>query len=171
MTHPDFNDTDGVFNDIVLLKLRESVNVSRFNLQLNAICLTDSTMLDQLDPNECYITGWGRNAKEGDLPGSLQQAHVPLVNDTTCLERVGPAFDASTQVCAAGTTKGGLGTCYGDSGGPLQCYSPSQSRWYLVGITSYGHACALPNEPDVFTRVSAYHGWINETMHHWSSVC
>lgn len=47
----------------------------------------------------------------------------------------------------------------GDSGGPLVI--KKLSRWIQAGIVSFGHKCALPNFPGVYTRVSKYQGWIN----------
>jgi secreted trypsin-like serine protease len=52
-----------------------------------------------------------------------------------------------------------LDTCQGDSGGPLMIFS--NQRWYLIGITSYGQGCALPNNTGVYTRVSAFEKEIN----------
>ena len=51
-----------------------------------------------------------------------------------------------------------LDTCQGDSGGPLLAFK--DNRWVLIGITSSGIGCALPNTPGLYTRVSAYIGYI-----------
>jgi secreted trypsin-like serine protease len=37
-------------------------------------------------------------------------------------------------------------------------------RWYLAGLTSFGSGCAKPGFPDVFTRITAYHGWIHDVI-------
>jgi hypothetical protein len=51
----------------------------------------------------------------------------------------------------------------GDSGGPLNCQAESGS-WEVHGIVSFGSSlgCNTLKKPTVFTRVSAYIGWINE---------
>ena len=48
----------------------------------------------------------------------------------------------------------------GDSGGPLI----DKSTGSLVGIVSWGEGCGLFGKPGVYTRVSAYADWIEETI-------
>jgi secreted trypsin-like serine protease len=56
-------------------------------------------------------------------------------------------------VCAGFQDAGGVDTCYGDSGGPLE--APLQGGGYrLVGITGWGDGCAQPGAPGVYTRVA-----------------
>lgn len=53
----------------------------------------------------------------------------------------------------------------GDSGGPLQIYNSDVSCTYkVVGVTSFGKACGITNVPGVYTRVSNYVKWIEETV-------
>ncbi|ETE59253.1 hypothetical protein L345_15018, partial [Ophiophagus hannah] len=49
----------------------------------------------------------------------------------------------------------------GDSGGPLNCQG-KDGRWYVHGIASFVSAmgCNTLRKPTVFTRVSAFDGWI-----------
>ncbi|MGH2983145.1 MAG: trypsin-like serine protease [Solirubrobacterales bacterium] len=113
----------------------------------------EGALWDPVSPEE--ITGWGATAESG--PGSggsdtLRVATVPIVADSTCAADYGVYFNGSTMVCA-GYTAGGIDTCYGDSGGPMQ--APLQGGGYrLVGITSWGAGCAQPNAPGVYTRVA-----------------
>eukprot|EP00069_Balaena_mysticetus_P011103 bmy_21022T0 len=50
-----------------------------------------------------------------------------------------------------------------DSGGPL-AYPNSRNIWHLVGIVSWGEGCGKKNKPGVYTRVTAYRGWITSKI-------
>lgn len=56
----------------------------------------------------------------------------------------------------------------GDSGGPLQIKNDERSFVVnvhnLVGITSFGKACALSGAPGIYTRVSNYIPWIESIV-------
>jgi trypsin len=103
------------------------------------------------------VSGWGSTEFSGGVD-TLRAASVPIVADSTCLSEYGPinplaleGFDPATMVCA-GYQQGGVDTCSGDSGGPLE--APLEGGGYrLIGITSWGIGCALPNRPGVYTRI------------------
>ncbi|ROT72699.1 Serine proteinase stubble [Penaeus vannamei] len=46
----------------------------------------------------------------------------------------------------------------GDSGGPLTVVQ--NGRHVLAGLVSFGHSCALPEWPGIYTRISEYSDWI-----------
>ncbi len=72
-------------------------------------------------------------------------------------------INPDSNLCFGGVDKGGLGTCKGDSGGPLQCQS-SDGKWYQIGIVSWGLPCAHAKTPDVYTRVAYFHDWIEKVI-------
>lgn len=63
-------------------------------------------------------------------------------------------------VCAMGS---GVDTCQGDSGGPLTV-ADAAGRQVLIGATSFGSYCADPVFPGVYAEVSAFRGWIDQTI-------
>jgi trypsin len=99
------------------------------------------------------VSGWGSTEFSGTVD-TLRAASVPIVSDSTCGAPgiYDTDFDPATMVCA-GFLAGGVDTCQGDSGGPLE--APLEGGGYrLVGLTSWGVGCALPNKPGVYTRIA-----------------
>ncbi|KFU95327.1 Chymotrypsin-like elastase family member 2A, partial [Chaetura pelagica] len=144
--------------DIALIKLPEHVSLSD-HIQL--ACLPPAYSL--LPSNTaCYVTGWGRLQTNGPLPDDLQQGLLLVVDYATCSQ---PSWWGGsvkvTMVCAGGD--GIISSCNGDSGGPLNCQD-ANGRWEVHGIVSFGSSlgCNYYRKPSVFTRVSAYDGWIQQ---------
>jgi trypsin len=113
----------------------------------------EAELWDADSPEE--ITGWGATAESGAGSGgsnTLQTATVPILPDETCADDYDVYFSADSMVCA-GYPEGGIDTCFGDSGGPMQ--APLEDGGYrLVGVTSWGDGCARPDAPGVYTRVA-----------------
>lgn len=130
------------------------------NHTVNSVCLSDFELIDKNVLDQCVVIGWGNSQKEGSSSDHLQEVRLPLVSAEKCVDPHHFKYDPNTQICAG--AEGGHGTCFGDSGGPLQCLH--KGRWHLVGVTSYGKACALPYIADVFTKVAAYREWIEEMI-------
>ena len=111
------------------------------------------------DPDSLVeISGWGSTSpcttSCGSTVDSLRAATVQVISDTSCVSPLayGTDFDSATMVCA-GYMSGGVDTCSGDSGGPLE--APLEGGGYrLVGITSWGDGCAQAGLPGVYTRVA-----------------
>jgi secreted trypsin-like serine protease len=100
------------------------------------------------------ISGWGSTGENGNTVDTLRSATVGVIPDSTCgsASVYGSDFDPATMLCA-GYLSGGVDTCYGDSGGPLE--APLVGGGYrLVGITGWGDGCAEANAPGVYTRVA-----------------
>lgn len=49
-----------------------------------------------------------------------------------------------------------------DSGGPIFCRAGD--HYQVVGVVSFGFACAKPHTPGVYTKVAAYTDWIKMVM-------
>jgi len=92
----------------------------------------------------------------------LMKVAEPIYDISECSLKMNH-INKDRNICAGGSKSGGLGTCNGDSGGPLQCQS-SDGKWYQIGITSWGEPCANPSVPDVFTRTAYFHSWIDSVL-------
>ncbi|XP_008998840.1 chymotrypsin-like elastase family member 3B [Callithrix jacchus] len=145
-------------NDIALIKLSRSAQLGDA-VQLACLPPAGATL-----PNgtPCYITGWGRLYTNGPLPDKLQQALLPVVDYEHCSKwNWWGSTVKKTMVCAGGDIRSG---CNGDSGGPLNCRT-EDGTWQVHGVTSFVSAfgCNTLRKPTVFTRVSAFKDWIEET--------
>ncbi|CAN9501226.1 unnamed protein product [Ophioblennius macclurei] len=148
--------------DIALMRLQEPVNFTQW---VQPVCLpTEGQSLPA--GRKCFIAGWGLDAENGYLPNILQEAVVPLVNQTHCQNRL-PEYNLTSGMVCAGYNEGGIDTCQGDSGGPLMCLE--NGHWTLIGVTSFGIGCARPERPSVYARVSAFNPWITQTRRSCSS--
>merc|ERR1712047_58075 len=100
-------------------------------------------------------TGWGRDSDAaGGISEVLREVSVPVMSNEDCDAVYSVVNDG--HICI--DSKGGNGTCNGDSGGPLTC-----AEGHLVGITSFGAAAGCEARyPDAFTRVSYFRDWIRE---------
>jgi secreted trypsin-like serine protease len=94
-------------------------------------------------------------------PMTLQRVKLGILNgDFWC----GRGFNHATQICI-GDLPGEFDSCYGDSGGPaLSNVDESWGVGVQVGIVSYGWGCGRMYDRGVYTRVSAYIGWIRSIV-------
>ncbi|XP_047657096.1 CUB and peptidase domain-containing protein 2-like [Tachysurus fulvidraco] len=144
-------------NDIALVQLSSSVT---FNNYIQPVCLAASSSSFPAG-TEVWVTGWGTIASEVSLPSpqTLQEVQVPIVSNSDCATKYSSITD---NMLCAGLAQGGKDSCQGDSGGPLVV--KRNGVWVQAGIVSFGHGCALPNIPGVYTRVSQYQDWINSNI-------
>ena len=101
-----------------------------------------------------WATGWGTISSGGAASDILREVNVDRIADSTCgsASSYGSDFDPETMLCA-GELAGGQDTCQGDSGGPLM--TPiGGGAFRLIGDTSWGFGCALPDLPGVYGRVA-----------------
>ncbi|KAL7837620.1 hypothetical protein SRHO_G00273310 [Serrasalmus rhombeus] len=157
--HPNWN-SNMISNgyDIALLRLSADATLNSY-IQLGSLPPSGQVLPHN---NPCYITGWGRTQTGGSLSSNLKQAYLPVVDYKTCSSSSWWGGSVrTTMVCAGG---GSLSGCQGDSGGPLNCQV--NGKYYVHGVTSFVSAqgCNVQRKPTVFTRVSAYIGWLENTM-------
>ncbi|KAM6153319.1 transmembrane protease serine 12 [Erethizon dorsatum] len=156
--HPGFI-MDTYVNDIALFYLKKAV---MYNDYIQPICLPFD-VFQKLDENtECFISGWGRTKEEGKGTHILQEAEVHYISRKICnSERSYAGVIPNTSFCA-GDENGDFDTCRGDSGGPLMCYLPEHKRFFVMGITSYGHGCGRRYFPGIYSGPSFYQEWLTD---------
>ncbi|XP_065380280.1 transmembrane protease serine 12 [Macaca fascicularis] len=165
IVHPNFI-LESYVNDIALFHLKKAV---RYNDYIQPICLPFD-VFQILDGNtKCFISGWGRTKEEGNVTNILQDAEVHYISREMCnSERSYGGIIPNTSFCA-GDEDGAFDTCRGDSGGPLMCYLPEYKRFFVMGITSYGHGCGRRGFPGIYIGPYFYQKWLTEHFFHAST--
>ena len=161
--HPGFKKETGNLNDISLIKVKG-----------NLIRKGQSAAVKLPEKNESFVgktaiaSGWGSDIGGGGKLDQLMMLEMPILPNEKCEKiygtKPGMGFNKDMHVCA-GHLEGGSGSCGAaeDSGSPLVVREDNGFK--SVGITSWGPSpCGLPNHPNVYTRVSYFLDWINETM-------
>ncbi|XP_067325653.1 serine protease 55-like [Anolis sagrei] len=149
-------------NDIALLLLDGPVIFDRIH---SPLCLPNRNTVPN-DPmwEDCFVAGWGLTTPEVEQ-GSVDLLDVDVeMMDWTLCQRWRQSLTRN-MLCGK-VEEGGRDACQGDSGGPLMCRPPnlsSHQQWFLVGIASWGHSCTDEKSPGVYTRVSGYRSWMEQT--------
>ncbi|KAK2504671.1 hypothetical protein MC885_017902 [Smutsia gigantea] len=80
----------------------------------------------------------------------LQDTVVPLLSTRLCNSPCVYHGALTPRMLWAGYLDGRADACQGDSGGPLVCLDGG--TWRLGAVVSWGHSCAEPNHPSVYTK-------------------
>jgi len=165
VVHPDYNPSSQA-NDIALVRLETVAGpfIAEFARTRGPADPASVTVLGfgafyegRLAANATLRTG----APAAQVSDRLRQALLRTIAPTTCAEMLGVGGEATGahQICAgAGRDE----TCVGDSGGPLIAEDRGTDR--VMGLVSFGSGCAGDLPVTVYTRVSAYAGWIADTI-------
>ncbi|XP_023243444.1 transmembrane protease serine 9-like [Centruroides sculpturatus] len=146
--------------DICLLKVTSPFT---FNAHVQPACLPTKKMCEKRYENyPAMVAGWGVTTAGGTPSKHLKQTTVTIKNREKCAKnyKIMGSNIHSCHICAGGNHRD---SCQGDSGGPLFIYE--NSRWYHMGIVSFGLSCALENYPGVYTACCCYLSWINSTIY------
>jgi secreted trypsin-like serine protease len=142
-------------NDIALIRIETGID-EKYVVKL---AVADERVPDNTD---IYVSGWGAIFEGGPTSDVLQVANVPTVSNEVCNADVSYGGRIKANMMCAGFRDGGLDSCQGDSGGPAVAYrdgTPVQ-----VGVVSWGEGCARRLKYGVYTRITPYINWINETI-------
>lgn len=139
--HPQYN-SDTFANDIAVITLTRSVPDD--DPRIGTICLPPDDMMGKTYPqpksSSGVAIGWGSTSFGGRPSTTLKQVVLPILETSQWPCNIYVTY-AQGQLCA-GELAGGLDTCQADSGGPLMVEN-SDSRWEVVGITSFGKSWSV----------------------------
>ncbi|KAM8865839.1 granzyme K-like [Synchiropus picturatus] len=112
---------------------------------------------------KCLVAGWGiTNYTLQTRTNVLLSATVTVIDRQKCNSPMYYDHDpviTTGMICAGGTGDDHSDTCAGDSGGPLLCDNS------LVGVTSFGFDCGVPDKPGVYAYISKDRlEWIQQTV-------
>ncbi|CAG9791050.1 unnamed protein product [Diatraea saccharalis] len=178
-THPDYKPPKK-YNDIAIIELQEKVVFTRF---IQPACLYNGSDNESVG-QKASMTGWGvvETVNRTTSP-ELQVVVLDVLDSKLCDDLLKPSCNRHWcglkhhQICA-GVLKGGVDACQGDSGGPLQIqmslpqtneeecqiFKSCRRMYQVIGVTSFGVGCALPDLPGVYTKVSSYLDWIEDIV-------
>jgi len=150
--HPDWNSFT-LSGDVAILYLDSPLE---FSNEIGAIELAQAEPAVGDDVN---MAGWGKTCDQFNCGVSdvVNQVTVPVLDDSVADEYYG-TLDWDRIICI--DTTGGMGTCNGDSGGPLMV---GNANGPLTGVTSFGSifGCEV-GAPACFTSIPNYLDWLNE---------
>ncbi|XP_055366320.1 trypsin-3 [Betta splendens] len=159
--HPGYNSSTND-HDIMLIKLRAPVYLDGYV----SIALLPRQGAPAAEGGLCRVSGWGYTSSVGQqIPSTLRTVTVPVVSAERCNGSGAYNGSITDNMLCAGYTAGGKDACEGDSGGPLVC----EGRVY--GVVSWGRGCAEAQYPGVYTAVSRYRRWIDNTIFSYYSRC
>ncbi|KAM4836932.1 serine protease 55 isoform 2-T2 [Thomomys bottae] len=153
IVHMDFR-RETMDNDIALLLLTSPI---QFSHTVVPVCLPPQPL--PANWHECWVAGWGQT-KPGDKTSErneLMKAPMVIEDWNKCLA----IFPKLTKnMLCAGYENTSYDSCQGDSGGPLVCTAGPGSKWYQVGIISWGKSCGQKDIPGIYTLLANYNFWI-----------
>lgn len=137
VVHRDFGSSwFALWNDIALLFVPDLFNLTETVSTIPLPAEGQLTLNGSLT-----VSGWGDLEFQGDSPAHLQIVEIPVTDTQNCMALYGLQNDS---VVCAGTDKGDLSPCHGDSGGPA-----ISDDGFLAGIVSFGtgnHSGCQPKE-------------------------
>jgi len=165
--HPKYKPAT-VENDIAVLFLKTSIaelaDGSGGTPEVQAIKLLSDGSTPK-EGEDAYIAGWGKLCNSAVCPTSsyIQAAimNVQADPDSQVCGWYGDTYKHQTMLCA-GCMEGNIDACQGDSGGGLVVVAENGDP-ILAGIVSWGNGCAKPYFPGIYTRVSAFVDWVEQT--------
>ncbi|XP_013183844.2 chymotrypsin BI [Amyelois transitella] len=155
VVHPNWN-TNAITHDIAMVTIK---SVS-FNNNIQSIPIPTMADVNQdFSGSTAVVSGYGKtNDAQTSFPttSALHQTTVKVITNAVCQNSFQITLHGS-HLCTNGD--GGVGSCDGDSGGPLTTVWKNQRT--LIGVVSFGLGDRCQSGyPSVYTRVTAFLNWI-----------
>ncbi|KAJ1954601.1 hypothetical protein GGI12_005753, partial [Dipsacomyces acuminosporus] len=152
-------------SDIALLKLKTSDQIIS---KAKPITISQANISSG---QTLIISGWGQtDTNDGPQAKQLMYAGVVVEQEPICSKNV-PDWNGNNgrYVCTSYSTAPGIGTCFGDSGGPLLINT--QKGYQLLGIIGFdintkdssNLRCAQDGNLSYYTRISSYLSFISKS--------
>ncbi|XP_051885669.1 prothrombin [Pristis pectinata] len=174
IVHPYYDWQTNLNRDIALLHMVKPISFSDY---ISPICLPTREVTARLLQNQHKgrVTGWGNLAESfvnipSLKPQVLQQIQLPIVEQRIC--RTSTNIKVTNNMFCAGFSpedKEHGDACEGDSGGPFVMKNPTDNRWYLIGIVSWGEGCDRDGKYGFYTHVFKLRKWLMKAMKNFSS--
>lgn len=173
LAHPKYQPMNGNYqNDIGLVFLDSPVS------DVPLVQLNKNQSLPGLTQAKVTAIGLGLtflnfSSTESGFPDYLMEASFQAISYVECIKNAGSWMIPESDLCCYDEKKG---VCFGDSGGPLLLPSSTSQNNVQVGIVSrsskfsWEPICVKAGVPQVFTRVSYYHAWIQDNICKFSKV-
>ncbi|KAH8374878.1 hypothetical protein KR200_007861 [Drosophila serrata] len=161
IVHPQYDPADrNRVHDIALLRLDQPVVLNEY---IQPVCLPLVSTRRAINTGEILVvSGWGRTttARKSNIK---QRLDLPVNDHDSCTRKFATRQInlINSQLCVGGEFY--RDSCDGDSGGPLMRRAYDQA-WFQEGVVSFGNRCGLEGWPGVYTRVSDYMDWIQNTI-------
>ncbi|XP_059062040.1 brachyurin-like [Achroia grisella] len=157
--HPNWNINE-ITNDIAIVRI-PSVT---FTNNIQAISLPALSDVNQsFSGYSAIVSGYGKTSDaQAGFPSTtaLHQVSVTVITNAVCQNSFEITLHGS-HLCTGGDR--GVGSCDGDSGGPLTTLL--NNRRTLIGIVSFGLGNRCESTyPSVYTRVTSFLTWIQANL-------
>eukprot|EP00123_Amoebidium_parasiticum_P021313 comp65363_c0_seq1/m.47989 comp65363_c0_seq1/g.47989 ORF comp65363_c0_seq1/g.47989 comp65363_c0_seq1/m.47989 type:complete len:384 (-) comp65363_c0_seq1:304-1455(-) len=157
--HPSYGKGD-LLDDIGLIQLSTPTKNRPISTRASENAIVPDSPLSVIGWGSTVVTDPGAETnRPTPLSDALLRVTVPATSNTKCSAVFFLSNAAMKQMfCAGGVA--GKDACQGDSGGPIL----DDRMTVQLGVVAAGRGCGIARNPGLYTRVSYYNTWIQDTI-------